>query len=65
MPDGQIFETITNGVRNMPSYRKQIPVLDRWAIVTWLRVLGHSQHAALADVPPEAHGHIDAENGMP
>jgi mono/diheme cytochrome c family protein len=65
MPDGEIFETITNGVRNMPSYRKQVPVLDRWAIVTWLRVLGHSQHAALADVPTEAQGHIDAESGMP
>ena len=65
MPDGQIFETITNGIRNMPSYRKQIPVVDRWAIVTWIRVLGHSQHASLADVPPEAQGHIDAENGMP
>jgi mono/diheme cytochrome c family protein len=26
MPDGEIFNVITNGVRNMPSYRKQIPV---------------------------------------
>src|SRR5262249_31432175 len=31
MPDGQIFWTMTNGVRNMPSYRKQVPVEDRWA----------------------------------
>jgi mono/diheme cytochrome c family protein len=65
MPDGQIFDTITNGVRNMPSYRKQIPVDDRWAIVTWVRVLGHSQHASLADVPPEQRDHIEAENGTP
>ncbi len=65
MPDGQIFATITNGVRNMPAYRKQIPVEDRWAIVTWVRVLGRSQHASLADVPPEQRDHIEAENGKP
>jgi mono/diheme cytochrome c family protein len=53
MPDGQVFATITSGVRNMPAYRKQIPIEDRWAIVTWVRVLGRSQHAALADVPDE------------
>ncbi len=33
LPDGQIFDTITNGVRNMPSYATQIPPEDRWAIV--------------------------------
>jgi mono/diheme cytochrome c family protein len=65
MPDGQIFDTISHGVRNMPSYRKQIPVEDRWAIVTWVRVLGHSQHASVKDVPPEQQGRIDAENGTP
>ncbi len=65
MPDGQLFDTITHGARNMPSYRKQIPVEDRWAIVTWVRVLGHSQHGSLADVPPEQRDRIDAENGNP
>jgi mono/diheme cytochrome c family protein len=63
MADGQVFETITNGVRNMPSYRKQIPVDDRWAIVTWVRVLGHSQHGALLDVPADQRDHIEPENG--
>ena len=33
MPGGQFFETITNGLRNMPSYRFQVPVHDRWAII--------------------------------
>lgn len=65
MADGEIFNVITNGVRNMPSYRKQIPIEDRWAIVTWVRVLGHSQHGSIADVPPEKRDHIDAENGTP
>jgi len=38
-PDGQIFATITNGVRNMPSYSAQIPIVDHWSIVAYLRVL--------------------------
>ena len=36
-PVGQIFNTITNGVRTMPAYAKQVSVLDRWAIVAYVR----------------------------
>lgn len=43
MPDGQLFATISNGVRNMPAYRAQIPVDDRWAIVSYVRALELSQ----------------------
>jgi len=43
VPDGQVFATITNGVRNMPSYASQIPVHDRWAIVAYMRALQISQ----------------------
>jgi mono/diheme cytochrome c family protein len=43
MPDGQLFATITNGVRTMPSYAAQIPVGDRWAIVSYVRALELSQ----------------------
>jgi mono/diheme cytochrome c family protein len=52
-PDGQIFDVITHGVRNMPSYRRQIPVDDRWAIVAYARALQRSQNASLDDVPPQ------------
>lgn len=38
-PVGQLFESITNGVRNMPAYGAQIPTEDRWAIVMYLRAL--------------------------
>jgi mono/diheme cytochrome c family protein len=65
MPDGQIFWTMTNGVRNMPSYRKQVPVEDRWAIVSWVRVLGRSQHGALADVPEDQKNRIEAVEVTP
>lgn len=49
-PDGQIYATIANGVRNMPGYSAQIPVQDRWAIVAYVRALQISQ-AATATAP--------------
>ena len=46
IPDGQLFATITNGVRNMPAYAHNIPVDDRWAIVHYVRALQLSQAPA-------------------
>lgn len=39
MPDGQMFATISRGVRTMPAYGPQIPIADRWAIVAYVRAL--------------------------
>ncbi len=52
-PVGFLFNTITNGIRNMPAYGSQVPVADRWAIVAYVRALQVSQDARAADVPPE------------
>jgi mono/diheme cytochrome c family protein len=43
MPDGQMYATISNGIRNMPSYGISVPVTDRWAIVAYVRALQLSQ----------------------
>jgi mono/diheme cytochrome c family protein len=43
MPDGQLFASISRGVRNMPAYNYSIPVNDRWAIVSYVRALELSQ----------------------
>jgi mono/diheme cytochrome c family protein len=48
---GELFNTITNGIRTMPAYGPQIPVQDRWAIVAYVRALQRSQNATPADVP--------------
>jgi hypothetical protein len=48
---GHIFDVITNGLRNMPPYRYQITVDDRWSIVGYVRALQRSQNATLEDVP--------------
>ena len=42
--DGHLFNTITNGIRNMAPYGAQIRVEDRWAIVAWVRALQRSQN---------------------
>lgn len=42
-PDGQIYATIENGIRNMPPYAAQTSVGDRWAIVAYVRALQVSQ----------------------
>ncbi len=42
MSDGEIYSAIYNGVRTMSSYRHQIPVEDRWAIVSYIRTLQRS-----------------------
>lgn len=39
MPDGQIFDTVTNGLGLMQGYRYPIPAHDRWAIIAYVREL--------------------------
>ena len=55
-PVGQLFNTITNGIRNMPAYGAQIEAEDRWAILLYLRALQKSRSAQLASL-------TDAERG--
>jgi mono/diheme cytochrome c family protein len=52
-PVGQLFNTITNGIRTMPAYASQIPVEDRWVIILYVRALQRSRAATLDDVPAE------------
>jgi mono/diheme cytochrome c family protein len=52
-PVGHLYNSITNGIRNMPAYGSQIPVEDRWAIVAYVRALQRSQNARIEDVPEE------------
>ncbi|MHC4416166.1 MAG: c-type cytochrome [Planctomycetota bacterium] len=52
-PVGQYYNTVANGVRNMPGYASQITVADRWAIVAYMRALQRSQNARPEDVPAD------------
>jgi mono/diheme cytochrome c family protein len=42
---GQLFNTITNGIRTMAAYGSQISTEDRWAIVAYMKALQLSQDA--------------------
>ena len=37
----------------MPPYAQQIPPVDRWAIVAYIKALQLSQNATMDDVPPQ------------
>jgi mono/diheme cytochrome c family protein len=52
-PDGHLFNTITNGIRNMAGYGSQVSVDDRWAIVAYLRALQTSQRMQPSAVPAQ------------
>ena len=58
-PNGYYYDVITNGIRNMPSYKAQIPFNDRWAIVAYVRALQRSQNATLKDVPEDIRSEIN------
>jgi mono/diheme cytochrome c family protein len=58
IPNGYIYDVITNGFGAMPDYAAQISPDDRWAIVAYIRALQLSQHASINDVPAEARGQL-------
>ena len=39
VPDGQLFDVITNGLGLMSGYKYPIPPHDRWAIIAYVRQL--------------------------
>lgn len=56
---GHIFNTITNGIRNMSGYGSQIATEDRWAIVAYVRALQRARSASIEDVPPERRADLE------
>ena len=51
--EGHLYNTVTNGIRNMAGYASQITrAEDRWAVVAYVRALQLSQNAP-SDVVPE------------
>ena len=52
MPVGELFNSITHGVRNMPAYGSQIEPADRWAVILYLRALQRSRAGKVTDLSP-------------
>jgi hypothetical protein len=58
-PPGYFYNVIKNGFGVMAGYSYQVTPEDRWAIVSYVRALQRSQHAALEDVPEEHKANLD------
>ncbi len=50
---GGLYDIVTNGVRNMPPYRGQIGLRDRWAVAAYVRALQVSRAGRLRQVPAD------------
>lgn len=64
-PLGQLYDSITNGVRNMSGYRDQLSDEDRWAILLYVRAIQNARSATMDDVPAGDRDKVRAsmENG--
>ncbi len=56
MPNGQLYNTVSNGNNTMMGYSAQIPPADRWAIVLYVRALQRATNATIDDVPADRRG---------
>ena len=60
-PAGHFFDVISHGFGSMPAYADQVPVVDRWAIVAYIRALQLSQHAPADQLPPDARAQLESQ----
>jgi len=51
LPDGDLFNTITQGKNLMGGYGANIDIPDRWAVIAYVRALQRSRLATVDDVP--------------
>lgn len=58
MPEGEIFNTITNGKNTMMPYGDKLAPTDRWAVVAYVRALQRAGNASIDDVPQEQRGNL-------
>jgi mono/diheme cytochrome c family protein len=64
VPNGYIYDVITNGFGAMPDYSAQIQPADRWAIVAYVRALQLAQNGKIDDVPADKRGELNEEGGQ-
>src|SRR3989454_8911562 len=63
VPNGYIYDVITNGFGQMLGYSAQVPPRDRWAIIAYLRALQLSRNAKAADLPAELREKLKQSGG--
>jgi mono/diheme cytochrome c family protein len=63
VPVGYVFEVVTRGYGAMPDYAEQVPVRDRWAIISYVRALQLSRHVEVARLPGAERQRLDRQLG--
>lgn len=63
-PLGHFVNVMAKGFGAMPDYAVQVPPADRWAIAVYIRALQLSQHATMADVPPDEATRLEATKNV-
>ena len=58
LPNGKMFDVITNGYGAMYPYGDRVTPEDRWAIIAYIRALQLSQNATINDVPADQRANI-------
>ena len=53
VPNGYLYDVVTNGFGAMLGYSAQVPPRDRWAIIAYVRALQLSRNAKVSDLPPD------------
>jgi len=53
VPNGYVYDVISNGFGAMLGYSAQIPPRDRWAVIAYLRALQLSRNAKVAELPAD------------
>ncbi len=64
VPNGYIYDVITNGFGAMPDYSAQIQPRDRWAIVAYVRALQLAHNGKIDDVPADHRADLNEEAGQ-
>lgn len=59
VPEGYIYDVITNGYGAMPAYATQVYPRDRWAIIAYIRALQLSQNAPVDQLTSEDRNKIE------
>jgi len=60
VPNGYLYDVVTNGFGAMLGYSAQIPPRDRWAVIAYLRALQLSRNAPVSELPPDLRQKLNA-----
>src|SRR6516225_8141309 len=61
VPNGYIYDVVSNGFGAMLGYSAQVPPPDRWAIVAYVRALQLSRNAKVSELPRDPRERLEKE----